>query len=88
MLSASKWTYGKREHPKIMGLSNSPDRRCLLSYPYSNNSPYFTIMQIIFHFLWNYCAHCGKFENVVLLMYTLEGVSSVANLITAYEESQ
>ena len=32
-------------------------------------------------------AHCGIFENGVLLMYTLEGVSSVANFITAYEES-
>ena len=31
---------------------------------------------------------CGIFENGVLLMCTLEGVSSVANLITAYEESQ
>ena len=31
--------------------------------------------------LWN-------FENGVLLMYTLEGVSSVANFITAYEKSQ
>ena len=31
---------------------------------------------------------CGDFENGVLLMYTLEGVSSVANFITAYEESQ
>ena len=27
-------------------------------------------------------------ENGVLLMYTLEDVSSVANFITAYEESQ
>ena len=27
-------------------------------------------------------------ENGDLLMYTLEGVSSVANFITAYEESQ
>ena len=35
-----------------------------------------------------YWAHCGIFENVVLLMYTLEGVSSVANFITAYEEFQ
>ena len=33
-------------------------------------------------------AHCGIFENGVLLMYTLEGVSSVANFITAYEKSQ
>ena len=43
-------------------------------------------MQIIFHFLWDRWAHCGIFENGVLL--TLEGVSSVANFITAYEESQ
>ena len=28
------------------------------------------------------------FETGVLLMYTLEGVSSVANFVTAYEESQ
>ena len=28
------------------------------------------------------------FKNGVLLMYTLEGVSSDANFITAYEESQ
>ena len=33
-------------------------------------------------------AHHGIFENGVLLMYTLEGVSSVANFINAYEESQ
>ena len=46
------------------------------------------IVQIIFHFLWDLWAHCGIFENEVLLMYTLEGVSSVANFITAYEESQ
>ena len=32
-------------------------------------------------------AYCGIFENGVLLMYTLEGVSSVANFITAYKES-
>ena len=42
----------------------------------------------ICHFLWDYWAHCRVFENGVLLMYTLEGVSSVANFITAYEESQ
>ena len=48
----------------------------------------FTIVQIIFHFLWDHWAHCGIFENGVLLMYTLEGVSSVINFITAYEESQ
>ena len=31
---------------------------------------------------------CGIFENGVLLMYTLEGVSSIANFIIGYEESQ
>ena len=46
------------------------------------------IGQIIFHFLWDHWVHCGIFENGVLLMYTLEDVSSVANFITAYEESQ
>ena len=45
-------------------------------------------MQIIFHFLRDHWAHCGIFENGVLLIYTLEGVRSVANVITAYEESQ
>ena len=44
--------------------------------------------QIIFHFLWDHWVPCGVFENGVLLMYTLEGVSSVANFITAYGESQ
>ena len=39
-------------------------------------------------FLWDHWAHCGIFENVFLLMYTLEGLSSGANFITAYEESQ
>ena len=34
----------------------------------------------ILHFLWDHWAHCGFFENGVLLMYTLQGVSSVANL--------
>ena len=33
-------------------------------------------------------AHCGVFEDGVLLMYTLEGVSSVAIFITACEDSQ
>ena len=36
-------------------------------------------------FMW---AHGGIFDNGILLMYTPEGVSSVANFITAYEESQ
>ena len=47
-----------------------------------------TIVQIIFQFLWDHWAHCDIFEDGVLLMYTLEGVSSVANVITAYEEFQ
>ena len=33
-------------------------------------------------------AHYGTFENGVLLMYTLEGISSTENIITAYEEPQ
>ena len=37
------------------------------------------------HFLWDHWAHYGLFENGVLLTYTLVGVSSVANLINAYE---
>ena len=39
-------------------------------------------------FLWNRWVRCGIFENGVLLMYTLEGISSVDNFITAYEGSQ
>ena len=39
-------------------------------------------------FLCDHWAHYGTFENGVLLMYTLEGVSNVANFISAYEESQ
>ena len=35
-------------------------------------------------FFWDHWAYCGIFENGVLLVYTLEGVSSVANFITAY----
>ena len=31
--------------------------------------------------------HCVRFENGVLLMYTLKGVNSIANFITGYEES-
>ena len=42
----------------------------------------------VHHFLWDHWALCGMFEHGVLLMYTLEGVSSVANFITAYVESQ
>ena len=64
-----------------------PSRQVWQKIPY-NVSPYFTIVQIIFHFLWDHWADCGIFENGVLLLYTLEDVSSVANFITAYEESQ
>ena len=39
-------------------------------------------------FLSDHWANCGILENGGLLMYTLEGVSSAANFITAYEESQ
>ena len=50
--------------------------------------PIRTIVQIMFNFLWDHWTHCGIFENGVLLMYTLEGVSSVANFLTANKESQ
>ena len=43
---------------------------------------------IYFHFRWDHWAHCGIFEDGVLLMYMLEGINSVANFITAYKESQ
>ena len=46
------------------------------------------LYRLYFDFLWNYLAHCSIFENGILLLYTLECVSSVANFITAYEESQ
>ena len=42
----------------------------------------------ILHFLGDHWVHCGIFENGVLLMYTTEGISSVANFITAYKESR
>ena len=50
--------------------------------------PVHTIVHIIIHFLWDHWAHCGIFEIGALLMYTPEGVSSVANFITAYEDPQ
>ena len=62
--------------------------KALLQQGLSELAFYGDLVQIIFHFLWDHWAHCGIFENGVLLMYTLEGVSSVANFITAYEESQ
>ena len=47
-----------------------------------------TVFSFVSVFLWDHKVHCGILENGVLLMYTLEGVSSVTNFITAYEESQ
>ena len=41
--------------------------------------------RVIFNFLWDHWAYCGVFENGVLLLYTLEGVSRVESHITAYE---
>ena len=40
-------------------------------------------MQIMFYFLLDHWAYCGIFENAVLLIYTLKGISSVANFITS-----
>ena len=40
-----------------------------------------TIMQIMYHILWDHWVHCGIFENRFLLRYTLESVSSVANIL-------
>ena len=45
-----------------------------------------TIVQIIFHFLWDHWAHCVIFENGVLLVYTLEGVSSVSKGVSKGED--
>ena len=45
-------------------------------------------LYLYFIFFWDDWAHCGIFENGILLMYMLEGISSVANFIYAYEESQ
>ena len=80
--------------------SNQTDNKMSLTYGFSRRhteilvfylfipNTGFTIEKIIFHFFWDHWARCGIFENRVLLMYTPEGVSSVANFITAYEESQ
>ena len=47
-----------------------------------------TQCRLYIQFFWDHRAHCGILENGIQLMYTLEGVSSVANVITVYEESQ
>ena len=44
--------------------------------------------RLYFDFLWDHLAHCGSFENGILLMCKLEDVSRVANLTTTYEEAQ
>ena len=50
-------------------------------------SAYFMLVHfIVFYLLCGLLAH--YFENDVLLVYTLQGVSNVANFIIAYEESQ
>ena len=54
--------------------------------PVSNVSPYITIVQIFISF--GIIGPIAVFENGVLLMYTLESVSGVVNLITDYEESE
>ena len=49
---------------------------------------FFISAVLYLYFLFDHWDHFGIFENGVLLMYTQEGVISVANFITAYEESQ
>ena len=52
-------------------------------------SPYFTKVQNILNSFGNILlCYYGIFKKCVLLMYTLECESSVANFISAYEESQ
>ena len=49
-------------------------------------SPY--LVQIIFSFPSGSLGPLCIFESGVLLMYMLEGLSSIVNFITAYEESE
>ena len=51
-----------------------------------HNAFFFFFFFFFFHFLWDHWAHCGILK-IVLLMYMLVGVSSVANFISAYEVS-
>ena len=46
------------------------------------------LCRLYFHFVWDTLAQCGSSENGILLMFTLEGVSSVENFIIAYKESK
>ena len=58
----------------------------LVPYDGRRTSPtFFTIALIILYLLLD---HCVFFDNGILLMYTLKGASSVANLFTAYEDFQ
>ena len=50
--------------------------------------PYIIIVQVIFYFLWDHCAHPDYFENRIPLKPVLEGVCSLANYNVAYEETQ
>ena len=65
---------------------------CIYQYPsfiHTKTQPYsFPILGYIFNSGFDHWVHSGIFEYGVLLMYTLEGVSSVAIIITAYKESQ
>ena len=66
----------------------------MLAGQVSNRNMYLCMFQNVFegtvHVLQHTWVHRHTlvFQNGDLLMYTLEGVSSVANFITAYEESQ
>ena len=78
--------HGRHSMRRLISRSTSFITRSAVLY--TSTSALSFKMQIIFHFLWDYWAHCSIFENGVLLMYTLEGISSVSNFITAYKESQ
>ena len=81
--------YSRPHYLTLSILGKIVSRRHTGIFSYFPRKQVSTIVQIVFHDLWNHSA-CGYgiFENRVLFMYTLEGVSSVANFITAYEESQ
>ena len=55
---------------------------CICTYMYAYVYSYVCIHVYVCMYVLGF-----RFENGVLLMYTLEGISSVANFITAYEES-
>ena len=51
------------------------------SLRYAKKSMHHHSANYISYFLWDHWAYCDIFENEVLVMYALEGVSSVANFI-------